>query len=447
MENKTIAVISTPLGRGAISIVRMSGKNSLEIAKKVFKSKNLDYNKIQPRMLYFGKFDLENNLKENCLMVYFKSPNSYTGEDLVEFQVHGGTILTSKILSILLNNGAVLAENGEFSKRAFENGKISLDQAESIIGEINAESEAELKASLNMTDGRLKNKIKLMQNSLTEQLAEIEAVLDYPEEDFEDEVKEKIFDNIKVFKSDIENFLKECESSKYLKNGINVAIVGSPNVGKSSLLNSLIGRDRAIVTSIAGTTRDVLNESVSYKGIMLNFIDTAGIRESNDEVEKIGINKSINSIDEADVILHVIDGAREKNAQDEKIENLLNDKNNVITIINKIDCERIIPKQKNEIEISALKEINIDLIKDKIYKMVLDEDIDYSQVIILNERIENNLKESYEIVCSILNNETQSMDIISMLIKKLWNSLGKITGETENERIIDLIFSKFCLGK
>ena len=447
MENKTIASISTPLGKGAISIVRINGSESLKITQKLFKSKSLNFNNIIPRMLYYGKFKIDNNAYETCLMVYFKAPFSYTGEDIVEFQVHGGSIITSKILSVLLENGATLAENGEFSKRAFENGKISLDQAESIIDEINAESESELKASLMLIGGKLKNQVKNIQASLTETLAEIEATLDYPEEDFEQAVKEKIFKNISSINLILQNILKDNHNSKYIKQGINIAIVGSPNVGKSSLLNSLIGQERAIVTSVAGTTRDVLNESITYKGVKLNFLDTAGIRQSDDEVEKIGIEKSKKSIDSADLVLFVLDASRAKSVQDTEIEDLLKNHKNVITIINKVDKKRLLDGYPNEIEISALNGYNTEKIKEHIYNMLLKEEIDYTKIILTNERQTNILKEAYNLSLKILQAKEESMDIIAMLIKSLWNTLGKITGECENERIIDIIFSKFCLGK
>ena len=327
----TIAAISSPLGKGAISIVRMSGKNSLNVMRKVFSSKNLDYDKITPRYMYLGNFSLEFG-NEKCLAVYFKAPFSYTGEDMVEFQVHGGSIITQAVLNKLLDSGATLAQSGEFTKRAFENGKLSLDMAESVIGEINAQSEGELKATLGLAEGRLNNKIKSLQENLTESLAEIEATLDYPEEDFEDLTKEKIFNNVKFVKEEILVALENAKNARVLTEGINVAIVGAPNVGKSSTLNSLIGKDRAIVTSIEGTTRDTLTESVLYKGIKINFIDTAGIRESNDEVEKIGIEKSKKSIENADLIIFMLDSSRELNSQDMEILNLLKDKENILFI-------------------------------------------------------------------------------------------------------------------
>lgn len=444
---KTICAISTPLGRGAISVVRMSGNESLAIARKVFCAKSLSFDEITPRLLYLGKFSFGDGSKETCLMVYFKAPFTYTGEDIVEFQVHGGTLLTQKILSTLIDNGAILAQPGEFTKRAFENGKVSLDEAESIIGEINAESESELKATLNLAGGHLKNEINNLQNSLTESIAKIEATLDYPEEDFEKSAKDEIFRNIENLGNKIDTFIKDSQNARYITKGINIALVGSPNVGKSSLLNALIGQDRAIVTEIEGTTRDVLNESISFNGIKFNFIDTAGIRESEDKVEKIGIEKSKKAISEADVVLFVLDGTREISSQDEEIKKLLFGIKNVLIIVNKGDQPRVLPEQEHEIVISAMGNINIEFIKEKIYSLVIDEEIDYEKMLIINERHIAILKECKNIVGEILNAKEESMDIIAMLIKNLWNCLGKITGQCENEQIIDLIFSKFCLGK
>ena len=285
-------------------------------------------------------------------------------------------------------------------------------------------------------------------------MAEIEATLDYPEEDFEDFAKEKIFKTIEEVKKNIEMNLENAQNARVLTQGINVAIVGAPNVGKSSTLNALIGQDRAIVTDIEGTTRDTLTESVLYKGIKLNFIDTAGIRESKDVVEKIGIEKSKKSIDNADVIIFMLDSSRPLNDFDHQIAELLKDKNNVIIILNKCDLPRKIEKiseklNKNQeiIEISALNEKNIEKIKEIIFSKIVGEEIDYSKTLITSTRHIEALKEAKSICEEIEKSKSSSMDIIAMLIKNIWNSLGKITGESENEDIIDLIFSKFCLGK
>ena len=406
----TICAISTPLGRGAISIVRMSGDDCLKIAEEIFSAKGLSYDSIMPRMLYLGNLDLGDG-KEKCLMVYFEGPKSFTGEDLVEFQIHGGTVLSQKVLKRLIEKGARLAQPGEFSKRAFENGKITLDEAENIISEINADSESELKAALNLAGGRLKEKILSLQQALTENIAQIEATLDYPEEDFEKSAKDQIFSDVEKIKKTIDHFVEDSQNAQFIAKGINIAIIGSPNVGKSSLLNALVGQERAIVTDIEGTTRDVLNESVAYKGINLNFIDTAGIRQSEDKVEKIGIEKSLQSLDSADVILWVLDGSRELNNSDKEIEKHLKDFDNVITIVNKSDKKRLLKSYKDEIIISALKEENIEEIKEKIYKKVINEDIDYNKIIVINERQIGILLECQSIVKSILQAKEDSMDI------------------------------------
>lgn len=442
-----IAAISTPLGKGAVSIVRMSGKGCLEVAKQFFTSKSLCYEKITPRLLYLGNFNFLDGAKEKCMMVYFKAPFSYTGEDVIEFQLHGGTVITQMLLDQLLNNGARLAEAGEFSRRAFENGKISLDEAENIIEEINAQSSGELKATLMQTMGALKNEISKLQDYLTECIAKIEATLDYPEEDFEKSAKEEIFEIVKMCKSKIEEFITSSQKAQYLKNGINVAIVGSPNVGKSSLLNAMLGEERAIVTDIEGTTRDYSIGSEEYRGVKFNFIDTAGIRHSENEVEKIGIERSKKWAKEADVVLFVLDGSRQMSKEDKEIENSIKELENVIFIVNKSDRERILPKMKGEIEISALKQNNIEMIEEKIYNLIIEDKIDFNKQIITNERQINILKECKKTALELLSSSYQSMDIIAMQIKKLWNELGKITGQSENEKIIDLIFSKFCLGK
>lgn len=443
----TICAISTPLGRGAISIVRLSGKASLPIMRELFYCKKLEREEIQPRYMYFGDFLLSNGSKEKCLCVFFKNPFSYTGEDMVEFQIHGGTLLTQLVLESVQRKGARLAEAGEFTKRAFENGKISLDMAESIIGEINAESEGELRASLHLAQGYLAEKIKKMQSSLTEMLAEIEATLDYPEEDFEEATKEKIFKKLKNALFELKNYQNSQKNGKLLQEGVKIVIVGSTNVGKSSTLNALLGEDRAIVTDIEGTTRDVLSESISYKGIRFNFIDTAGIRDSSDKIESLGIERSKQSIDEANVLLCLLDGSRKLNENDKNILKLVKDKQNVIYIVNKSDLPRVLEKFEGEIEISALNDKNIDEIKERIFGLVCNEKIDYNQEIIISSRQAQYIDNAIDICNNILNAEGESMDIIAMLIKNLWNELGKITGECENESIIDLIFSKFCLGK
>lgn len=440
---KTIVAISTPLGKGAISIVRMSGEKALEISSKVFSPfKN---EAIEPRKMVLGNFSLDEG-NEKCLMVQFLAPKTYTGEDLVEFQLHGGVIVTQKVLEKLIESGATLAEPGEFSKRAFLNGKISLDEAESISEVISSESEGELKCSLNLAGGKLKNDITSLQNDLTELLAKIEVTLDYPEEDIDEVVRDEVDEKISSCKKKIETLIKNSNNARFVKSGIAVAIVGKTNVGKSSLLNALLGEDKAIVTNIAGTTRDIVEGTVYYNGIKLNLIDTAGIRETSDLVEKIGVDKSKSFFDKADIVLIVL--SAEEKLDEEAKEILAATKNsNRIVVVNKIDSERKLDKIEGELAVSAKTGENVEMIEKLIYDKVVDGGIDYNKTIITNERHIEVLKESLGIIEEISASQMVALEIVDMLIKKLWNSLGKITGNTEHEDIVDMIFTKFCLGK
>lgn len=441
-----IVSISTPIGKGAVAIVRLSGQKSLDFALKIFHNPKLNSENITPRFMYFGKLKLDEDVFEECLMVYFKTPFSYTGEDIVEFQIHGGVLLAQKVVEACLKTGARMAEPGEYSKRAFLNGKITLDKAEAIIGEINAETEGELKSSLQITNGKLAEKILVEQEKLKTMLAEIEVGMDYPDETEELGLKLNILERLQEVQNNINSIIEQSTSATYLKNGINVALVGKTNVGKSSVLNAFLGEDRAIVTDIKGTTRDSITESFIYKGIKINLIDTAGIRETEDVVENIGIEKSKKNLNSADIILFVLDGSEEKTDEDLLIESLLKEKR-FITVINKADKKRILQKQQNEIEISALTNKNIDKLKQMIVDLVITEEIDANSLVLTNERHLQILKDACAIIEVIKNTNVLSLDIMSMLVKKLWQTLGKITGNTENEDIINLIFSKFCLGK
>lgn len=440
----TIAQISTPLGSGGISVIRVSGKDSLGIAKAVFSFKK-EPKQIEPRHMYFGNINY-NGFTENCLMVYFKAPFSYTGEDVVEFQCHGGEYLTRQILSACLNAGARLAENGEFTKQAFINGKISLDEAEGVIDMINATSDAELKANSKILKGDLFAKISEIQKELMDAIVNLEVSIDYPEHDDEalgvDNLEKVLFSA----KEKLLALSETAKSGKIINSGINVAIVGKPNVGKSSLLNALIGENRAIVTSIKGTTRDTLHETITHNGLKINFIDTAGIHESTDEVEKIGIEKALTAIKDSHIVLAVFDASEPLEEEDKQIINAISN-HKVINVLNKTDIA------KNQtgltgIEISALNKQNINKIKDEIINTAIENKIDFSGLIITNERHIEAIKNSIKKIESLLADcKFQTVDILDMQAKEIWKTLGKITGATENEDIISGIFAKFCLGK
>lgn len=440
----TIAQISTPLGSGGISVIRISGKDSLGIAKSVFKFK-YEPEAIQPRYMYFGNINYK-DFTEQCLMVYFKAPFSYTGEDVVEFQCHGGEYLTRQILNACLDAGARLAENGEFTKQAFINGKISLEQAESVIDMINATSDAELKATSRILKGELFNKISSLQQQIKDAIINLEVSIDYPEHDDEALGVDNLLNVLTNTKTTLQELIKTSQNGKLISSGINVAIVGKPNVGKSSLLNALVGEDRAIVTSIKGTTRDTICESISHNGLKINFVDTAGIRESDDEVEKIGIQKSKEALANSNLVLAVFDGSSDLDSEDKEILELIRDYKTIV-IINKTDIAKNVTQLKG-IEISALNKQNINEIKDKIINTAINEKIDFSSLIITNERHIQALKDALNKTNDLIEEcKNQTIDILDMLAKDLWQTLGKITGETENEDIISGIFAKFCLGK
>lgn len=449
-KSKNIVAISTAIGNGGISIIRMSGENVLDIASQVFfASKNV--RNFEPRKLYLGTFRYK-DISDKCMCVYFKAPFSYTGEDLIEFQCHGGITLTNKIYESLVDIGCTPASKGEFSKLAFLNGKISLDEAEGIIDLINAESESELKAGYNLMQGSLKSKVENMQIKLTELLAKIEVTLDYPEEDLEEETYTNIRKELINIKQEIIELLNTADFGRAIKDGTRILIYGKTNAGKSSLLNALLDYDRAIVTDIQGTTRDTIEETFLYKGFKFILIDTAGIREADNLVEKIGIERSKEMLKTADIVLFVIDGSTSLTDEDFKIYNTLSDKNTILCV-NKCDKKQIADISKfnikNTINISCENKLNINQLKDKLYAFVTQKNTNNNSTIITNSRHISALKESLANIQKSLDALDKFIDLslVAIDIKNVWLNLGDITGNSDNEKIIDDIFSKFCVGK
>lgn len=441
---ETIASISTPMGTGAIAIVRMSGKQSLDIAFQIFENKKISKQNITPRMLYLGNIK---GLGEKCLMVYFKAPYSFTGEDMVEFQVHGGVLLCQEILNLVLSLGARLAENGEFSKRAFLNGKMSLDEAEGTIDVIQATHKAELSAGVELLNGHLLQQVKQMQDVLTTTTARLAVTVDYPEYDDEPIEKQQTKQDILDVKNKIQKLLVNSEYGKQLKSGVKVALVGKPNVGKSSLLNAVLGENRAIVTDVAGTTRDCISEQIVYKGLKILLVDTAGLRDGGDVVEKIGIDRTKQEIKSANLVVFVVSN-EDFDQTDMQIYEQIKQYNPLI-VQNKSDLKKSQSYPFDiDVCISAAQGCNITALLDRIIDKVYKQRIDSSALVLTNTRHILALKRSVEICDGILGLiDGQTVDIILFEIKKLWNELGKITGESENEKIIDEIFSRFCLGK
>lgn len=447
--NDTIAAISTTTGIGAISIIRLSGPESLEIASKVFTK---DLTKVETHTIHYGYIKNNNEKIDEVLVSVMKAPKTFTKEDIVEINCHGGIATTNKVLEILLNNGARLAEPGEFTKRAFLNGRIDLLEAEATMDLISSKSDKARKISLNTLTGETSNLIKDLRSDIVGIISNIEVNIDYPEyEDIEVLTNEKILPEIQKFKEKLEQIIKKSEDSKVIKEGIKVGIIGKPNVGKSSLLNSLLEEEKAIVTNVPGTTRDIVEGTIILDNVILNIIDTAGIRESDDIVEKIGIEKSLAIINEADLVIFILNN-NEKITREEKelLEKLKNKKK--IIVINKIDLENKLDKSilDNYIEISAKENIGIEKIKDEIKRLFNLGELEASDLTyISNARSISLLGKSLNNINDAISeiNNNSPIDIVEFHLKEAWNNLGEIIGETYTDELLDELFSRFCLGK
>ena len=454
----TIAAIATAPGEGGIGIIRISGEKSLQVAQSIFKSKSgkmiKDYN---ARTLIYGTVVDNEKVIDEVLVAYMKGPNSYTAEDVIEINCHGGFISVKKILELILSKGVRLAEAGEFTKRAFLNGRIDLSQAEAIIDVIKSKTDMAHEVAQSQLEGSLAKKIKDLRMNVTEVLAHLEVSIDFAEEDVEEITYQTLEEKALELRHEIKKLYDTAESGKILRDGLKTVIVGKPNVGKSSLLNSILGENRAIVTDIAGTTRDVIEEFVNIKGIPLKIVDTAGIRETEDVVEKIGVEKSRESFSTADLVIMVLDASRKLSEEDmEILESLKNKK--TIVLLNKMDLEPQIELEKIEefvnsediIKISALKHQGIEELQDKIEAMVYNGSVkNSSNLMITNSRHKDALFKAYESINDAISAIEQRMpyDFIEVDFKNIWDYLGYINGDTVREDLLDTIFANFCIGK
>jgi tRNA modification GTPase len=443
MAFENIVAISTGMVASGVAVIRISGDSPLSVAEKMFKPNGkVKVKDFEPNKMYVGEI-LAKDFKDFGMCVYFKSPKSFTGEDVVEFHSHGGLAITKGILERALECGARLAKNGEFTKRAFINGKLSLASAEGLIDMINSESVAGAKAGYYLYREKLTNEIIEMQNALTDCLAEIDADMDFPEEDLEIKATISAKKNIESVIEKIEKLLATFKVGRTLKSGVKVAIVGKPNTGKSSLLNALLNYDKAIVSSIAGTTRDIVEGSIDINGVRFNLFDTAGIRETGDAIETLGVSLSKRTLEESQLILFVLDGF-DKNSEDDEIFNTIKDKN-IITILNKCDLGEV-EDDRADIIISAKEKSNLESLRALMFEKVIDINLDGD--FLCEERHYEALvraKESLRKALDGINNFT--LDLISIDIKDGWDALGEVSGKTATEEIINNIFSKFCVGK
>ena len=459
---ETIAAISTAMGNGGIGITRMSGKESFKILEKIFrnnKGEKIDLNKIKGYTIQYGTIvDSKTEEKiDEVLVSFFKNPKSYTREDMCEINSHGGMVVEKQILEQCLKNGAILAEPGEFTKRAFLNGRIDLSQAESIMDLINSKTEKESKASINQLQGDLSNRINEIRHDLLDIMADIEASIDYPEYDIEEVTNSKALGVLENTKNKLESLKDTFRSGKILKEGIKTAIIGKPNAGKSSLLNKILKEERAIVSEIEGTTRDTIEEFITIKGIPLKIIDTAGIRKTSDKIEEIGVKKALDIAKDAELVLVILDNSKDLTEEDKEILKLAESKNSII-LLNKVDLkennlensEELKKLNKKIIKISAKNGNGIEELYNEIENMFQIKSLETDgEIIITNIRHKNQIEYAINNIDEAMNAVKSNLpiDIISISIKQTLEDLGKITGENVSEDIINEIFSKFCLGK
>ena len=452
--NDTICAISTSQGIGAISIVRVSGEEAINIVNKIFKGKDLT--KVDSHTINYGHIVENQKIVDEVLVSVMKAPKTFTTEDIVEINTHGGIAPTNKVLELLLENGCRLAEPGEFTKRAFLNGRIDLLEAESVMDMIDSKTDIQRKMAMNGINGKTSSLINELRSDMVQIISNINVNIDYPEYDDVDIItNDLLIPKITNLKDKINKILKESENGKIIKDGIKTAIIGKPNVGKSSLLNALLEEDKAIVTDIAGTTRDIVEGTIKVNGILLNMIDTAGIRDTEDIIENIGVEKSLKIMDEADLVLFMLNNNEEVTEDLIELSTKLVDKKYLV-LVNKIDLERILDLDKLNIDkdrvvnLSIINNQGIDELKDKITELFKLNELETKDPTYLSNTrsisiLKNCLKKVEEIEESLKNN--LPIDMIELDIKAIWEELGKINGSTYEEELLDEMFKRFCLGK
>ena len=443
----TIAAIATAVGVGAISIIRVSGNDAIKNVNKIFKGTDLE--KVASHTINYGHIVYNNEIIDEVLVSVMRTPKTFTHEDVVEINCHGGIATTNKVLELLLMNDCRLAEPGEFTKRAFLNGRIDLVEAEGIMNLIDSKSELARKLSLKQLDGSVSNNIRDLRNKILLLLANIAVNIDYPEyEDILDVTIDEVKKHLGEITTSLQKILETSENTTIVLEGLKTAIVGCPNVGKSSILNLLLNEEKAIVTNVAGTTRDIVEGTLNLNGVYLKLLDTAGIHETDDIVEGIGINKSIDSISSADLVLLVLDGSRELNAEDQKLLDLTASKKRII-IINKVDLERKIDFQDNDVVLMSTKDgLGLDKLKNKIISMFKLDEISADMNIFVNADDLAKIKKCIELINKINSSiDFMEIDMIEIDLREINDILGSIIGESYDEELLDTIFKNFCLGK
>ena len=454
-KNDTICGIATGLGKSAIGMIRVSGPEAIKVCSEIFRGKK-KIEEMETFTAAFGKITDGNDTLDEAIVLVMKAPHTYTTEDVVEINLHGGTYVVKRVLGLLIDRGVRVAEPGEFTKRAFLGGRIDMTEAEAVMDVINAETDKALRASVNQLTGRLRDKVKSFREKILYQSAYIESALDDPENYSLDGFAEKLKEEIEDIRSDIKKLLSTSEEGRIIREGISTAIVGRPNVGKSSVLNMILEEERAIVTDIEGTTRDTLEEYVNIGGIVLRLIDTAGIRETEDIVERIGVDRARDTLDRADLVLLILDGSESLSEDDREIMSEIEGKT-VITLINKSDKQQLVRAEdlpqfltKNLIEVSARTGEGLDRLKALITELFMNDNLDYNdQIYITNARHKAGLVSAGESLEKVLDSIEAGLgeDFYTIDLMAAYESLGEIIGETLEDDLADKIFSEFCMGK